>query len=144
MNSKQHRMHPCSTGMPYIPHDRIEIEMLAPASLNGDYNPLHAVPEVGLKMGLAGVILHVLFTYSSTCQRVVQKMCNGDASRLKSFQARFASPVKPGDRLVTTIWRMGIDRGLKEIRFTTRNQDDKVVLSNERALFVPKRDASRL
>ena len=113
-------------------------------SLNGDYNPLHAVPEVGLKMGLGGVILHGIFTYSSTCYGVLEKINNGDAIRLKKFQARFASPVRPGDKLVTTIRRMGIAEGLEEVRFTTSNQDGKVVLSNGRALFVPKRGASHL
>lgn len=123
---------------------RLNYRSLTLSSLNGDYNPLHAVPEVGLRMGLGGVILHGIFTYSSTCYGVLEKINNGDATRLKKFQARFASPVRPGDKLVTTIWRMGITEGLEEVRFTTSNQDGKVVLSNGRALFVPKRGASHL
>jgi hypothetical protein len=31
--------------------------------LNGDYNPLHATPEPGQKMGFGGAIMSVLFSY---------------------------------------------------------------------------------
>lgn len=114
------------------------------SSLNGDYNPLHAVPEPGLKMGMGGVIIHGLFTYSSTCHGVLQKICDSDATQLKKFQARFASPVRPGDKLITRIWRMGIAERLEEVRFTTTNQNGKMVLSNGRALFLPKRPMTNL
>jgi len=30
-----------------------------------------------------------------------------DPKNIREFQARFASPVKPGDKLVTEIWRTG-------------------------------------
>ncbi|KAJ5417031.1 HotDog domain-containing protein [Penicillium crustosum] len=112
--------------------------------LNGDYNPLHAVPGPGLEMGLGGVIIHGLFTYSSTCYGVVSKMCGGDASRLKSFGARFASPVKPGDKLTTTMWSMGMTDGLEELRFITKNQESRTVLSNGRALLLPRISLSNL
>ncbi|KAJ5515014.1 HotDog domain-containing protein [Penicillium fimorum] len=112
--------------------------------LNGDYNPLHAVPGPGLKMGLGGVILHGLFTYSSTCYGVVSKFCGGDAARLKSFGARFAFPVKPGDKLTTTMWWIGMTGGLEEVRFVTKNQEAKVVLSNGKALFLPRASLSSL
>ncbi|KGO38869.1 MaoC-like dehydratase [Penicillium expansum] len=71
--------------------------------LNGDYNPPHAVPYPGLKMGLGGVIIHGLFTYSSTCYGIVSKIFAGDAGRLKFFGARFAFTVRPGDKLTTTM-----------------------------------------
>ncbi|OJJ79116.1 uncharacterized protein ASPGLDRAFT_137506 [Aspergillus glaucus CBS 516.65] len=112
--------------------------------LNGDYNPLHAVPEPGLEMGMGGVIIHGLFTYSSTCHGVLQKIYDYDATQLKKFQARFASLVRPGHKLITKIWRMGITEGLEEVRFTTTNQNEKMVPSNSRALFLPKRPISNL
>lgn len=105
--------------------------------LNGDYNPLHAVPDAGVKMGLGGVIIHGLYTYSSTCHGLLRQMCNGDANRLKVYQARFVSPVRPGDKLVTDMWSTGIMDGLEEVRFTTRKGDGQIVLGNGRALIVP-------
>lgn len=105
--------------------------------LNGDYNPLHAVPEAGVKSGFGGVIIHGLYTYSSTCHGLLRKMCNGDANRLKSYEARFVSPVRPGDRLTTDMWSMGMVDGLEEVRFTTRKENGQVVLGNGRALIVP-------
>ncbi len=50
---------------------------------------------------------------------------------------QFASPVKPGDRLVTRMWRMPgtKDRdGFEEVRFVTEVAGGKVCLSNGRAL----------
>lgn len=86
-------------------------------------------------MGFGSLILHGLYTYSSTCHGLLRACCKGDASRLKEFQARFASPVRPGDKLVTEMWRMGITEGTEEVRFKTVNQEGKVMLSNGRALL---------
>ena len=41
------------------------------ASLNGDYNPLHADPAVGKSMGFGGVILHGLCTWNMACQAIL-------------------------------------------------------------------------
>ena len=103
--------------------------------LNGDYNPLHASDQVGRAMGFGSAIIHGLYTYSSTCHGLLRELCKGDSSRLKEFQARFASPVRPGDKLVTEMWRMGATGGAEEIRFRTVNQKGTVVLSNGRALL---------
>ena len=63
-------------------------------------------------------------------------MGGSDPSNLREFQARFASPVKPGDSLVTEAWRTGdFKDGWEEVRFITRVDGGKVVLSNGRALM---------
>ncbi|KAL8728401.1 MAG: hypothetical protein Q9166_005446 [cf. Caloplaca sp. 2 TL-2023] len=50
------------------------------------------------------------------------------------FQARFAAPVKPDDKLVTEAWRMEkLENGWEEVRFATRVERGKVGLSNGRA-----------
>lgn len=103
--------------------------------LNGDYNPLYASDQVGRELGFGGVILHGLFTYSSTCHELLSECRSSDASRLVEFQARFSSPVRPGDELVTEMWRMGVRDGVEEVRFRTINQKGTVVLSNGRALL---------
>ncbi|RYP24805.1 hypothetical protein DL765_000351 [Monosporascus sp. GIB2] len=104
--------------------------------LNGDYNPLHADPEPGKKMGFGGVIIHGLYSFNSTCHGLLQKLGGSDPANIKEFQARFASPVRPGDKLVTSVWRTGeIKDGWEEIRFETKVAGGKVCLSNGRALM---------
>ncbi|KAL4962682.1 putative peroxisomal dehydratase [Aspergillus stella-maris] len=108
--------------------------------LNGDYNPLHATPEPGQKMGFGGIIIHGLYSWNSTAHQILEAFGGSDPANFREFQARFASPVKPGDRLITEGWKTGnVEDGFEEVRFVTKNQDGKVVLSNGRALIkVPK------
>jgi len=104
--------------------------------LNGDYNPLHADPAPGKKMGFGGTIIHGLFSWNSACHALLQKLGGSDANNIKEFQARFAAPVKPGDNLVTEMWRTGdVKDGWEEVRFLVRVEGGKVVLSNGRALM---------
>ncbi|KAL5358016.1 HotDog domain-containing protein [Aspergillus floccosus] len=104
--------------------------------LNGDYNPLHATPEPGVKMGFGGVIIHGLFSWNSAAHGILRELGGSDPKNLKEFQARFASPVIPGDKLTTEIWRMGtVEDGFEEVRFVTKNQKGKAVLSNGRCLL---------
>ncbi|OMP81826.1 putative enoyl-CoA hydratase 2 [Diplodia seriata] len=107
--------------------------------LNGDYNPLHATPEPGQQMGFGGVIMHGLYSWNSTAHGVLKRFGGADPNNIKEFAARFASPVRPGDTLVTDMWRVGpaegFPAGWDQIRFVTRvEQSGKVVLSNGRAV----------
>ncbi|KAI3401717.1 hypothetical protein diail_9381 [Diaporthe ilicicola] len=103
--------------------------------LNGDYNPLHATPEPGKKMGFGGEIIHGLYSFNSTCHGLLKNIAGSDPKNLKEFQARFASPVIPGDKLVTSVWKTGdVKDGWEEIRFETKVEGKKVCLSNGRAL----------
>ncbi|KAF2747382.1 Thioesterase/thiol ester dehydrase-isomerase [Sporormia fimetaria CBS 119925] len=104
--------------------------------LNGDYNPLHATPEPGQKMGFGGVIIHGLFSWNTAAHVVLKEFGGSDPNNFKSFQARFASPVKPGDKLVTEMWRTGeqMGDGFEEIRFIVRVEGGKTVLTNGRAI----------
>lgn len=113
--------------------------------LNGDYNPLHATPEPGAKMGFGGAIMHGLFSWNSTCHGLLQILGGSDPANIKEFQARFASPVKPGSKLVTEAWRTGeYADGWEEVRFVTRVEGGKVVLSNGRALMKCVGEKSKL
>ncbi|KAI1482555.1 hypothetical protein K445DRAFT_317854 [Daldinia sp. EC12] len=104
--------------------------------LNGDYNPLHAHPEPGKKMGFGGVIIHGLYSFNSACHGLLQKLGGSDPANIKEFQARFASPVRPGDKLVTSVWRTGQMKGeWEEIRFVVKVAGGKICLSNGRALM---------
>ncbi|CCX16262.1 putative peroxisomal dehydratase [Pyronema domesticum] len=115
--------------------------------INGDYNPLHADPTIGTKMGFPGAILHGLCTWNVAARGVLRMLGNSEGERLKSFQARFAAPVMPGDKLVTEMWVTGAkEDGAEEVRFMTRVEGGKVVLSNGRALLtkVEKKAESKL
>lgn len=103
--------------------------------LNGDYNPLHATPEPGAKMGFGGAIMHGLYSWNTTAHALLKLLGGSDPANMREFAARFASPVKPGDALETKIWRTGeVDgEGWEDIRFVTSVQGGKVCLSNGRA-----------
>ncbi|KAI0409431.1 Thioesterase/thiol ester dehydrase-isomerase [Xylaria palmicola] len=104
--------------------------------LNGDYNPLHIHPEPGKKMGFGGVIIHGLYSWNWAAHGLLQKLGGSDPANMKEFQARFASPVRPGDKLVCSVWRTGEMKGeWEEIRFIVKIAGGKVVLSNGRALI---------
>ncbi|PKY04174.1 trimethyllysine dioxygenase TmlH [Aspergillus campestris IBT 28561] len=109
--------------------------------LNGDYNPLHATPEPGQQMGFGGVIIHGLFSWNTAAQGILRELGGSDPKNLREFQARFASPVKPGDKLTTEIWRMGTREGdFEEVRFVTKNDKGTRCLSTSRrpVLSVPR------
>ena len=110
--------------------------------LNGDYNPLHATPEPGQKMGFGGTIMHGLYSWNTTAHALLKQFGGGDPANLREYQARFASPVKPGDKLVTQAWVTGEKQGeWQEVRFVTQVAGGKVALSNGRALLKITGDA---
>jgi acyl dehydratase len=94
--------------------------------LSGDYNPLHADPKVATSAGFKAPILHGLCSFGVTGWALVNAVCGGDASRLKSIGTRFASPVYPGETLRVEVWRRG-----NGVQFRTRVVErDIVVLSH--------------
>ncbi len=104
--------------------------------LNGDYNPLHATPEPGQEMGFGGTIVHGLYSFNSTCHLLLRHLGGSDPTNIKEYQARYASPVRPGDKLVTSVWRTGeIEDGWEDVRFVVRVEGGKACLSNGRALM---------
>lgn len=87
-------------------------------------------------MGFGGAIMHGLSSWNFTAHGLLKTIGGSDPKNLREFQARFASPVKPGDKLITEIWKTGtITDGWEEIRFLTRVEGGKVCLSNGRALM---------
>lgn len=89
--------------------------------------------------------MHGLFSWNSACHGLLQTLGSSDPANLKEFQARFAAPVKPGDKLVTEAWRLGeFKDGWEEVRFVMRVEGGKVVLSNGRALMRCRTTKSKL
>lgn len=103
--------------------------------LCGDYNPIHADDEFAREGGFKGAFLQGLGTWNIAAHGVLRELGGSEAGRLKSFKARFAKIVYPGDALVTRMWKVGektVDgKALEEVIFQTIVQDDgRVVLSN--------------
>lgn len=95
---------------------------------SGDTNPLHIDPKVAAAVGFEKPLLHGLCTYGYACRAVLKAYCDNDPAKLRSFDARFAAPVFPGDTLVTAMWRDGNVVSF-ECRVAGRNA---VVLKNGR------------
>ena len=73
--------------------------------LSGDRNPLHIDPAFAKAVGFKEPILHGLCTYGITCRRFVQEVFKGDSGKMKSYSARFSSPVLPGETLQIKTWQ---------------------------------------
>ena len=100
--------------------------------LSGDYNPLHADPEVAAKAGFARPILHGLCSYGIACLALVRELCDNDPERLVELYTRFSKPVLPGETIrlelfrEADVWRFRarvverneivLDRGLARIK----------------------------
>ena len=75
--------------------------------LNGDFNPLHADPRVAARAGYKRPILHGLCTYGVACHAILKTVLDYDYTLIAGFDARFSSPVLPGDTIATEIWQDG-------------------------------------
>jgi acyl dehydratase len=91
--------------------------------LNGDRNPLHTDPSFAAMGGFDRPILHGLCSYGFTGRALLQTFCGNDSARFQHIEARFASPVLPGEALTISMW----DLGGGEAVFTT-SVGDRVVI----------------
>jgi acyl dehydratase len=73
--------------------------------LSGDKNPLHIDPEFAKKGKLPAPILHGLCTYGHAGRAILQRLCEGDPLKLKSYAARFLNVVFPGEAIVVQGWK---------------------------------------
>lgn len=93
--------------------------------LSGDYNPLHADPELAAKVGFAqGPILHGLCTLGHMVRHAAKGALGGDALRLTGFGCKFTKPVWPGDTLVTEGWTL--DGGRLALQVKVKERDEIV------------------
>jgi acyl dehydratase len=99
--------------------------------LNGDRNPLHSDPTFAAKGGFPKPILHGLCTYGFTGRALLQALCGSDPARFRSMDARFTSPVMPGEALTVRMWDDGPGRAL----FQTSAEDGRLVLDGGLCTF---------
>jgi acyl dehydratase len=86
--------------------ESVPVTQAALYRLNGDVNPLHIDPAAAQRAGFDRPILHGLCTYGYAVRGVINGGLKGDTDRLKGFDARFSSPVYPGDSLTTEGWKI--------------------------------------
>ena len=77
--------------------------------LSGDLNPLHSDPSFAAMGGFDRPILHGLCTYGFTGRALLHALCDDDPARFGSMEARFSTPVMPGDTLTVRMWVDGDD-----------------------------------
>jgi acyl dehydratase len=99
--------------------------------LSGDRNPLHSDPSFAAMGGFDRPILHGLCTYGFTGRALLGALCDNDPARFKSMEARFSSPVFPGDELTVSIWVTGDGEAI----FQTRRPGDVVVIDAGRCTY---------
>ena len=73
--------------------------------LSGDRNPLHSDPEIAKAAGFDVPILHGLCTYGTACRTIISNVCDYDSTLIEEFNVRFSSPVYPGEKISTEIWK---------------------------------------
>ena len=99
--------------------------------LSGDRNPLHSDPSFATAAGFDRPILHGLCTYGFTGRALLHSLCGGDPARFRSMEARFSSPVFPGDTLTVSVWETGDGEAV----FQTRRDGDVVAVDAGRCTY---------
>jgi acyl dehydratase len=74
--------------------------------LSGDRNPLHSDPSFAAMGGFDRPILHGLCSYGFTGRALLHTLCDSDPARFAHVEARFASPVFPGEALTISMWEL--------------------------------------
>ena len=94
--------------------------------MNGDRNPLHADPQLALRVGFPVPILHGLCTYGTACYAILKTMLNYEPDQVRGMDVRFSAPVLPGETITTNMWKDGTT-----VSFECRvNERDVTVLKN--------------
>ncbi|MFI1012707.1 MaoC/PaaZ C-terminal domain-containing protein [Streptomyces sp. NPDC020965] len=93
--------------------------------LSGDLNPLHADPDFAALAGFDRPILHGLCSYGMALKAVVDTVLGGDVGRVRSYTARFAGVVFPGETLRIRMWA---GDGRVRVGVTAVERDDAPVV----------------
>lgn len=99
--------------------------------LCGDRNPLHADPDFAKRAGFPAPILHGLCSYGIALRETVQGLLGSDSGAVRSFGARFAGVVFPGESIRVLAWDEG-DRVLlrAEVAVSVEDRNGAPVLAD--------------
>lgn len=106
---------PGPEALPAVPDAAPDVEIELPSleqaaliyRLSGDYNPLHADPEVARKAGFPRPILHGLCTFGMATHAILKACCDYRPERFKAMSVRFTAPLYPGETVRFQLWRRG-------------------------------------
>lgn len=105
--------------------------------LSGDRNPLHSDPSFAAMAGFDRPILHGLCSYGFTGRALLHALCGSDPARFRSMEARFSSPVYPGDTLEVSMWGVGDGEAVFQTRRNPGTDAEQVVIDAGRCTFTP-------
>ena len=89
--------------------------------------------------------MHGLSTYGFASRAVLKSVGGNDPNSLKFFGVRFTAPVKPGDKLETSIWEVGEGpNGAVEVGFETKNLATGKVVLGAGIAYVVKKSSAKL
>lgn len=91
--------------------------------LSGDYNPVHADPEVAKEAGFHEPWIAGMCSMGLATRAVVEKFCGDDPARVKSMFVRFRNVCFPGETMRYEFYRT--DTG---VRFRTVCKEREVVI----------------
>ena len=118
---------------PERPQDLFAVEMKVAedqtyryADASGDHNPIHVDDKFAKAAGLPGIILHGLCNMAFTSKAIMDKVCEGDARRLRRLKVRFSKPVLPGQTLTTHGWIL--EETATELTLGTETRNEKGTL----------------
>ena len=99
-----------------------------------DKNPLHVDPKMSAKGGFQTPILHGLCQFGFSARVIQENYCPLDPQGFEQMNARFISPVFPGDTLIVQCWKDG-----NNIIFATKTKErGKVVIMGYVTLKKPQ------
>ena len=77
------------------------------AEASGDQMPIHLDDEFAKQVGLPGIIIHGLCTMAFCGRAVIDRVADGDPSRLRRLAVRFAAHLLPGEELTVELFDAG-------------------------------------
>jgi acyl dehydratase len=72
--------------------------------LSGDYNPFHVDPSMAKEGGFSRPILHGRCTFGIAGRAITEEIGRHRGGLLQKMEARFTSPVFPGETICTEMW----------------------------------------
>ncbi|MBS1882946.1 MAG: MaoC family dehydratase N-terminal domain-containing protein [Actinobacteria bacterium] len=94
------------------------------AEASGDHNAIHLDQQAAQAVGLPGTIVHGLCLLAVASRAALRVGGAEGTGRTKRLGVRFSKPVRPGESLLTRVWR--IDEG--RLAFETIDNAGEVVL----------------
>lgn len=100
------------------------------AGPSGDSMPIHLDDAVAQRFGLPGIIIHGLCTMAFESHAVLGALAPIDPRRLKRLAVRFASPARPGQTMITSIWQTASDVAMNTYAFESIDDDGTTLIKD--------------